>query len=204
MNFTRHEPSGLMTIRSHTFVVLLLAGLAACAGPDARSGEPVTADTVGAASGSAPPDGPLITGTGVGCVRIGAPVEDVRRECDVVGDTTLHLEGQPQPALQVALEGDTVIAEAVDDRIWRIRIVSPGLSTADSLHVGTPVRDLADLPDAMVSWGEGQSFLIAPSHCGLSFAIDGLPYRAQPWTAEELASLEDSVRISMILITGGC
>jgi hypothetical protein len=119
-----------------------------------------------------------------------------------VGDTTLMLEGEPQPALRVALGGDTIVAEVVEGRVWRIRVTSPGPATSDSLRVGTPVRRLAELPGVILAAGEGRYYAISPAHCGLSFGVEGLPFRARPWTVAELAATPDSVRVGEILVTG--
>jgi hypothetical protein len=146
----------------------------------------------------------MLTGAAVGGVAIRDDTESVKSRCAVVGDTTLVLEGNPQPALRVALGGDTIVAEVVEGRIWRIRVTTPGLATGDSLHVGTPVRRMAELPGVTLAAGEGRYFAISPAHCGLSFAIDGLPFRARPWTTAELATMPDSVRVGTILVTGAC
>lgn len=190
--------------------VATLVALTACGQPEPQAeGQASGAATAGTAdvsttiyckaSGSAD-----ITGAGVAGIRIREDADEVRRRCNVVGDTTLQLEGQPQPAMRIALDGDTILAEVVDDRIWRIRITSPGLTTSDSLHVGTPASRLAAIPGATVSPGEGNYFMLLPDHCGLSFALEGLPVRSQPWTIAELATMPDTAQVGMILVTGSC
>lgn len=98
--------------------VLLVAGLvflhASCSG-DRTDGADVE-EAPGAASTTAPcvmGDGAQVTGDGVGAVVIGDPVDRVRLRCPVVGDTTLFLEGMPQPALLVGVGSNTVLAEVV-------------------------------------------------------------------------------------------
>jgi hypothetical protein len=179
---------------------LLAAGLlaAACAEPGqdtGSAGEPVP----GLAG-----EPVLITGSSVGCLVLDATVDEVARDCRVVGDTTLYLEGMPQQALRVDVGGDTALAEIVEERVWRISVSSPGPVTVDSVGVGTPLSRLAAMPDPRISAGEGRYFLTTPAHCGLSFGIRGLPFGAGPWSAEELAAMPDSVRVERILITGGC
>lgn len=195
-----------------TFESVLLAAacmLAGCAGESAR--EPVddrAADTAAAVSpggGCRDPANREVSRHGVGALRLGEPVERVRRECNVIGDTTLTLEGVSQPALRVEIGGETVIAEIVGDSVWRITVRTPGLVTADSLGVGTRVRRFAALDSVSLSPGEGQYYVLAPALCGLSFGVSGLPGPyGRRWTATELADLPDSTRVSRILITGSC
>lgn len=141
-------------------------------------------------------------------MRIREPVDSVRARCTVVGDTVLRLEGQEQPAIRVALGGDTVLIEIVDGRVWRMTVRSPGLRTADSTGVGTPIRTLVADSGAIVARGDGGQYVLSPAHCGLSFEIAGLPARrAEPgrtWTARELATMPDSVRVGEVLVTGAC
>jgi len=183
----------------------------ACSTPDAqtdgRGG--ATSTPAAAVSASAQTDctagpGTVLTGAGVAGIRIREDAGKVRHRCNVVADTTLTIEGQSQPAIKIALDGDTIIAEIVNDQIWRITVASPGLATSDSLRVGTPARQLAAIPGATVSPGEGNYYVFLPEHCGLSFGLDGLPVRTQPWTIADLATLPDSARVAKILITGSC
>jgi len=156
------------------------------------------ADTSRACGGSAA----VIDGGGAGEVRIGMSTSELRLGCEVLGDTTLSLEGQRQPAVLVGIRGETIVAETIDDRVWRIRVAGPGLATADSLRVGMPANRLAEYRDARVVTGEGTDVVIVPEHCGLSFVVEGLPFRSGGWTAGALAELPDDVRIESILIFG--
>jgi hypothetical protein len=158
-----------------------------------------------AADGCATGPEPRITGTGVGGLRIGDPAERILSECDVVADTTIDLEGEPQRVLRVDLGSDTVAAEIVQDSVWRITVESAGPATADGLRVGTPARRLAGLPDASVAAGEGRYYVVAPSRCGVSFGLGGLQPRTRgAWNLDELRELPDSIRVTRILVFGGC
>lgn len=137
-------------------------------------------------------------------MRIGATEASVRERCVVVADTSLTLEGTAQLAILVEVGSDTVLAEIVESRVWRIRVRSAGLRTADSVGVGTPARQLLAAPDAAVIWGEGDHFIVSPAYCGLSFQLAGLPPRASPWTTAEVRELPESVRVGQVLVVGGC
>lgn len=199
----RKDP-GIELSALRSAITLGLALTLGCAGEGAVPGD--EADGARQARGGpcmTPPD-TSITGAAVGGLRIHDPVDRVRRECDVVGDTTLMLEGMAQPALLVDLAGDTVVAEIVEDRVWRITVGAPGLATTGSLRVGAPARRVAEREDAAIGAGEGRYFVMAPSLCGLSFEIGGPAPRPGGWTVAELRSAPDDVRISRILVTGGC
>jgi hypothetical protein len=87
-----------------------------------------------------------ITDEGIGELRIGATVESIRQKCNVVRDTTAPgAEGMLARKLRVALSRDTVEAEIVDGRVWRIAVHSPRLRTADSLGVGITLARLLRL-----------------------------------------------------------
>src|SRR5512141_2000307 len=83
--------------------VLTLCAVVACGRSDApvqmkaARGGPVAGPTCGA--------GPtVLTGNGIGTLRIGRAAADVKRECEVVADTSVEdVEGTPQRVLFVAL-----------------------------------------------------------------------------------------------------
>ncbi|HWV58983.1 MAG TPA: hypothetical protein VNZ57_16135 [Longimicrobiales bacterium] len=169
--------------------------------PIGNSGSTRSDGAASAADTSPACAGTIIDGSGVGAVRIGTTVVDLRRDCEVVGDTTLLLEGEAQPALIIDVDDVPVVAEIVDDRVWRVRVTGPGLATADSMRVGMPANRLGEYPGARVVAGEGVSVVVVPEHCGLSYVI-GLPPAPGVGTAESLAALPDDVRIESILVFG--
>lgn len=181
--------------------LVVAVGALGCAGPEPQ---PEPDSRTGIASGAGHEEAVLITTSSVGCLELDATVTAVQRECRVVADTTIHLEGMPQRALRVDVGAGTVLAEIVDDRVWRITVRTPGPVTGDSVGVGTPVPHLADYPDVRVVSGEGRYFLMTPVHCGLSFGIEGVPFGEGPSTPAELRALPDRVRVERILVTGSC
>src|SRR3982750_619713 len=62
-----------------------------------------------------------LTGDGIGVVTVGAPVSRIRGRCEVIRDTTeLDSEAMPQRVLYVRVGADTITAEVVEDKVWRI------------------------------------------------------------------------------------
>ncbi len=146
----------------------------------------------------------ILSGEGVGKIRIGESVESVRRDCTVASDTTeLGAEGMPSRMIAVLFPHDTVRAEIVDGRVWRIEIRSPHFSTADSLHVGTSLGRLLKSKTPKGMTGEGALFVVSPDHCGLSFRLgdNGSPVLRDP-TPAQLSRLPAATRVNEILIVG--
>ncbi len=141
---------------------------------------------------------------GIGELRIGATVEAVRERCNVVRDTTAPgAEGMPARKLAVALSRDTVEAEIVDGRVWRIAVGSPRLRTADALGVGTSIGRLRQLKDPRGMMGEGQFFVASPQHCGMSFRIANAGPRARgDMDRAGLFRLPDTAAVAEVLIFG--
>ena len=193
--------------------IFVLCTLSACGQPDAGTSEaPTGGTTIGApaADGPAAPAGNAsvtresITGAGVGCVAIGAIPDEVKAACAAVRDTSIMLEGMSQPALAVDVDGAATLAEVVDGRVWRITVLEPGPKTPDGLSVGTPASSLVEFADARVNAGEGRFFVTVPEFCGLSFGLEGLPFGATPPAVADLHEAPATVRISRILVLGGC
>jgi hypothetical protein len=131
--------------------------------------------------------------------------EAVRARCVVVRDTSrLASEGQLARMIAVAFPRDTVEAEIVDGRVWRIEVLSPRFQTADSLGVGTPLRRLLALREPRGITGEGQLFVVSPEHCGLSFRLsdNGSSARTQNWDRAGLARLSSATVVNKILVVG--
>jgi hypothetical protein len=161
-------------------LVLLLALIACQAkqetpASDSATVPPVTQSTPPAATGNIAAGScgeNVIRDEGIGDLRIGATVESVRQKCTVVRDTTVPgAEGMPSRRLSVAFPQDTVQAEIVDGRVWRISVRSQRPRTADALGVGTSIGRLRQPEGAHGMTGEGAFFVALPEHCGMSFRI---------------------------------
>lgn len=141
---------------------------------------------------------------GIGELRIGATVEAVRQKCNVVRDTTAPgIEGMPARKLAVALSRDTVEAEIVDGRVWRIAVHSPRLRTADALGVGTSIGRLRELKEPRGMMGEGQFFVASPQHCGMSFRVANAGPRARgDMNRAGLFRLPETAAVAEVLIFG--
>jgi hypothetical protein len=113
-------------------------------------------------------------------------------------------EGMPARKLTALFSRDTVVAEIVDGRVWRIALSSPLLRTTDSLGVGTPLTRLLKLKNPRGLTGEGELFVVSPEHCGLSFRLSdaGPASHRGDWDRASLARLPQSTVVSEVLIVG--
>ena len=148
----------------------------------------------------------VLSGAGVGALRVGAPIDSVRARCAVVRDTVeLRAEGQPARVLAVVVGSDTVVAEVDSGRVWRIEVTRPSPRTADSLGVGTPLARLLALPGAHGLSGEGAVFVVSPARCGLSFQLSEARLGDAPpdtWDRAALRRLPSSTVVTRVLIVG--
>jgi hypothetical protein len=145
-----------------------------------------------------------LTETGIGDLQVGRPVAEVAERCHVLSDTTeIRQEGQPARIVTVDLGRDTVEAEAVDARIWRITLDRPAFRTADSLGVGTPLSRLLQYEGVRGMPGEDGLYVRMPVHCGLSFRLSGSGHgSASEWTPERLARLPGETHVGRVLVVG--
>jgi hypothetical protein len=147
-----------------------------------------------------------LTEGGIGAVRIGATVEDVKRACTVVSDRVEEGdEAIPVRILRIRIRGALIAAEIEAGRVWRLTVDDQGLRTADGLAVGIPLTKLLSLPMLSAEEGEGALYATSPQHCGLSFRLSYHPaddeHRVE-WTTAQLSALPRSTKVTQVLIFG--
>ena len=115
---------------------------------------------------------PRITGQGVGPVQVGLALEEVKRVCNVVGDSIqLGSEGAPERTASLQFGVDTVALTVDSGRVARMTVMSPGLSTDDTLRVGSTMGQLRRAEGVEGVEGEGALFVVLRRHCGMSFRL---------------------------------
>lgn len=146
---------------------------------------------------------PTIGSDRVGLIRIGMPLDSVRRRCRIVRDTTEMDEGESARVVYVAAAGDTLRMGVRDSAVSVIAVDRPAFSTRDSIRVGTPLARFLVGRHVTVLVGEGKVFLLSSDHCGNSFGLSAAAYaQVTHLTAATLARLPRSTVIDEILITG--
>lgn len=141
----------------------------------------------------------VLTAEGVGALRVGLPLDSLRRVCEVVSDTVdaRGREGSPEHRVVVRIAEDLVEATVENGRISRIAVASPRFRTADSIGVGTGAPALR-LGSFQVAIGEGNVALIGENRCGVSFLLEGV----EDFPTPTLATLPDSARVRRVLLFG--
>ena len=176
------------------------ATLSACQGDVPRERTQERQATSAAECGDA-----VVTGAGVGALRIGARVDSVRARCRVVRDTVeLRAEGLPSRVVTMMVGDDTVAAEVDSGRVWRIEVTRSSPRTADSLGVGTPLTQLLALPEVRAASGEGGVYVLSNARCGLSFELSGHGpggLRAE-WDIAALRRFPPSTVVTRVLVVG--
>jgi hypothetical protein len=142
---------------------------------------------------------PVIAGEGIGDLRVGASVDEVRRLCRVISDTTIasDSEGMQQRWLLVQVAGDTVRAAVNENHVSRIESNSASVKTADSLGTGTAAAVLRERSGKLLV-GDRGVFATLPTHCGLSFQLANVPVSA----GKSWRSVPDSARVGTVLAIG--
>jgi len=142
---------------------------------------------------------PLLTGNGIGDLRIGATAEHVHKQCDVISDTTLQFgaEGMPERRIAVRLGPDTVEGTVVSDKVWRLEVLSPRFRTEDSLGVGSTAGQIRQQAVQYLGYGEGGPFVSLPKHCGLSFELAGVKGFARSWN-----QVPNTATVRKVLVLG--
>lgn len=144
---------------------------------------------------------PTISGQGVGCLTIGAPVAGLAAPCRVLDDRTgPGAEGMPERRIVVSLGADTLTATVVADSVWRIEVDGSRLRTSDGIGVGSGVRELLERPGSRMIGGEGLLFVTLSGHCGMSFQVplDGLSQIPE----EAAREVTPEARVSRVLLFG--
>jgi hypothetical protein len=148
-----------------------------------------------------------VSDSGVGLLRIGMSAADIRRSCTVIRDTAMTNDDyvEVQRALSVVVGADTVRAWIPSDSITGIDVLSGGLRTQDSLHVGVRLAQLRGIQGLTATSGEASAWLEVPGHCGLALIISSAPGMVEAdarVTEREIRSWPDTIRVTMIQVTG--
>lgn len=146
---------------------------------------------------------PVIRADGVGRLKLGMRADSVKAVCRIAFDTVRPgPEGMSQRVMSVAFPPGNVEAEIVSDSVWRLNITTPGIVTADSIGVGSPLRKLLERGDPQAFIGEGNFVLVFRNRCGLSFVLKGgiPPGRARTWRRQDLLALPQDRPVEHVLV----
>ncbi len=145
----------------------------------------------------------VIRRDGIGKLKLGMRADSVKSVCHVAVDTVRPgPEGMSQRVMLVAFPPDAVEAEIVNDSVWRLDIKTPGIQTADSIGVGSPLRKLLQRDDPQGLIGEGNFVVVYRRQCGLSFVLrGGIPAgRPRTWNKPDLLTLPQDLPVERVLV----
>ncbi|HEX6576487.1 MAG TPA: hypothetical protein VF042_16080 [Gemmatimonadaceae bacterium] len=203
----------------HIFVLVTAIAVAGCGRSDSANRRsdttvtpPVSVDTAHAPAESTaalPTCGitgvPVIESDGIGELKVGRKVEDIRNLCEVKSDSQeMGAEGMKERVLVTMIAGIPVQSLIDNDRVRRISVNTSRIRTRDSLGVDTQLHTLADMRGARFVPGEDGVYAFVADHCGLSFrfSVPMRPPTGRDWTAEAAKREHADAAVNRVLITG--
>ncbi len=147
---------------------------------------------------------PVLTDQGLGELKIGKPAAGIKQLCAVVSDASQQgSEGQMERVLAVRIAGEIVPATIVNDKVWRVAVTTPGIRSADSLGVDTPLQRIASMRGAQFFPGEDGVYAFVADHCALSFrfSLPLRPPKGGQWTAAAIAKEHGDAVVDRVLLT---
>ncbi|HEU4455870.1 MAG TPA: hypothetical protein VFR81_22585, partial [Longimicrobium sp.] len=141
---------------------------------------------------------------GVGPVRIGMTLDELRSACPETRDTTWEQEGMKETGAIAAPGGKRIVAVLAGGKIARIVVDQPGLRTSAGLSVGATVGDLRARYGRMCAGvGEGRVAVWFPNAPGLSFGLDTLATRRWDLSRTDPDSIPDDVGVGSFWVRQG-
>jgi hypothetical protein len=145
----------------------------------------------------------LLTDVGIGELKPGRPVAEVKRLCDVTNDGYQPgPEGQTEHVMAVTLGAEAVQVTIADNKVFRIDVRTPRFQTADSLGIDTPLHRIARMRGAQFAPGEDGVYGFVADHCGLSFrfSLPLRPPKGGQWTATTIDKDHGDAIVDRVLV----
>jgi hypothetical protein len=131
--------------------------------------------------------GTRLENDGVGAIRIGATVDQLASQCQIVRDTVVYPD-QTTTEHVIALQVDKDVVETIVDssmRVTEIRVATYRWKTAEGLGVDTDLGRFLEIPGVIAIPGSERElalFLQVPQYCGLDFRL--------PWYGATVTPLD--------------
>jgi hypothetical protein len=146
-----------------------------------------------------------VTRYGIGPVRIGMTLEELRSICPEARDTTWRgEEATPERGAVAAPGGRRVLAVLAGDTVQRIVVEQPGLRTAAGVGVGSTVGDLRARYGRMCAGASERRVAVwFPNAPGISFGLDTLATRGWNPARVQADSIADDVAVGSFWVRQG-
>ncbi len=149
----------------------------------------------------------LISGDGVGALRIGMAADSVRSIVHVVSDSfELGDEAVAVRILRVAIQDDTVELEIWRGNVARILVSSSAFRTRTGLGVGSTLSELRGAGDLNADLVDGGYVVRSARECGIVFRLeyDVPTFVLSTGNADaHFRSVDGRVRVDRVVL-GGC
>jgi hypothetical protein len=138
--------------------------------------------------------GARLENAGVGAIRIGATLDQLESQCEVVRDTVVYPDDTHAEHV-IGFKVDKDMIEVIADsgnRVTEIRVTSYRWKTVEGLGVDTELAKFLEIPGLLGIPGSEQElavFLQVPQYCGLDFRL--------PWYGAS-ANPPDSVTVQFL------
>jgi hypothetical protein len=129
--------------------------------------------------------GARLENSGVGTIRIGATVDQLAAQCEIVRDTVVYPDDTHAEHV-IALKVDEDVVETIVDsamRVVEIQVASWRWKTVEGLGVDTDLARFLEVPGLIAIPGSVQElalFLQVPQYCGLDFRLPWYGATATP------------------------
>ena len=148
-----------------------------------------------------------ISGAGIGTLRLGMAVADVRHRFSVRSDAIeLNDEGLPQRVLRIVYLQRELVAKIDGAKISSLEIAQPGFSTPNGIDVGSSLSILlAKEQDWERFPAEGLLYVTSRQSCGISFRLSYALSEEEHglnWDWQRLSRLPRETRVEKIVIFG--
>lgn len=121
---------------------------------------------------------------------------------DKIEPITLFLEGKPTSAMEISIDlSSALIAELVDDKVYRIRVLDYRFKTQKGIHIGSTLKELEQAYKNIIYGSSDDSIFATVRPIQMSFVLDSADEVPLEWyKSHDRNLLNDNAKIIKILV----